>query len=87
MEYDGTFYGNLVYRTVITYILWPFGIFCGHLVYFVAIWYILWPFGIYCEYLATLPQSVTVFTSSAKICLPLITSAKVEQNSQFRIQI
>jgi hypothetical protein len=51
MEYDGTFYGNLVYRTVITYILWPFGIFCGHLVYFVAIWYILWPFGIFCGHL------------------------------------
>jgi hypothetical protein len=38
---------DLVYFTVIWYILWPFGAFCGHLVHFVAIWCILWLFGIF----------------------------------------
>jgi hypothetical protein len=30
MKEVGKFYGNLVYFTAISYMLWPFGIFCGH---------------------------------------------------------
>jgi hypothetical protein len=30
MKDVGKFYVHLVYLTVITYILWPFGIFCVH---------------------------------------------------------
>jgi hypothetical protein len=33
MEDVCTFYGHLVYLTVIWYILWPLGLFYGHLVY------------------------------------------------------
>jgi hypothetical protein len=50
MEDFGKFYSRLVYFTVISYILRPFGIFCGHLGIFFSFWYFvprkiwqLWP--------------------------------------------
>jgi hypothetical protein len=39
MEYEGVFYGHLVYFTAIWSILRPFGILCGHLVCLMVIWH------------------------------------------------
>jgi hypothetical protein len=39
MEDAGICYGHLVHFTVLSYILWTFGIVCGNLVYFFLFWY------------------------------------------------
>jgi hypothetical protein len=41
MEDVGLFYGQLVYFTALSYILWSFGLIYGNLVYFSSFWYIV----------------------------------------------